>query len=55
VLSITTNVSGTHQNLLNFLKALEKNGRKFSVNTMGVQVLENGLENMSLNIEAYYL
>jgi len=55
VLTITTNVSGTHMNLLKFLQALEKDGRKFKVNTVSVQVLENGLENMSLNIEAYYL
>lgn len=55
VLSITTNISGTHSNLIKFLKALEKDGRKFTVNTMSVQVLENGLENMSLNIEAFYL
>lgn len=54
-LSITTNVSGTHSNLINFLEALEKDARKFSVNTMSVQVLEGGLENMSLNIEAYFL
>lgn len=55
VLSITTNVSGTHSNLIKLLRALEKDARKFSVNTMSVQVLENGLENMSLNIEAFYL
>lgn len=55
VLSITTNISGKHVKLIEFLEALEKDGRKFSVNTMSVQVLENGLENMSLNIEAFYL
>ena len=55
VLSITTNISGTHSNIIKFLKALEKDGRKFSINTMSVQVLENGLENMSLNIETFYL
>ncbi len=55
VLSITTNISGTHRNIIKFLEALEGDSRKFSVNTMSVQVLENGLENMSLNIEAYYL
>lgn len=54
-LSITTNVSGTHRNLIKFLEALEKDARKFTVNTMSVQVLENGLENMSLNIQAFYL
>lgn len=54
-LSITTNISGTHRNLIKFLQALEKDGRKFRISTMSVQVLENGLENMSLNIEAYYL
>lgn len=53
--TITTNVSGTHRNLIRFLEALENDSRKFSVNTMSVQVLENGLENMSINIDAYYL
>lgn len=55
ILSITTNISGTHRNIIKFLEALESDSRKFSVNTMSVQVLENGLENMSLTIEAYYL
>ena len=54
-LSITTNISGTHVNLIKFLEALEKDSRKFVVNTMSVQVLENGLENMSINIEAFYI
>ncbi|MCD6109905.1 type 4a pilus biogenesis protein PilO [bacterium] len=55
ILSVTTNLSGTHRNLIKFLQSLEKDGRKFSINTMSVQVLENGLENMSLNISAFYL
>jgi len=55
MLMITINVSGTHGDLIKFLRSLEKDGRKFSVNTMSVQVLENGLENMSLNIAAFYL
>lgn len=55
VLNITTNVTGSHQELIDFLDALETNSRKFRVKTMSVQILENRLENMSLNVEAYFL
>jgi Tfp pilus assembly protein PilO len=55
VLNITTNVTGKHQNLIDFLEALETNSRKYRVKTLSVQTLENRLENMSLNIEAYFL
>lgn len=55
VLNITTNLTGKHQDLIDFLEALETNSRKFKVKTMSVQTLENRLENMSLNIESYFL
>lgn len=55
ILNITTNVTGKHQDLIDFLDALETNSRKFRVKTMSVQILESRLENMSLNIEAYFL
>ncbi|MFC1810211.1 type 4a pilus biogenesis protein PilO [Patescibacteria group bacterium] len=54
-LTITTNVSGGHQDLIEFLESLEKESRKFKVKTISVQILQNRLENMSLSIEAYYL
>lgn len=55
ILNITTNVTGKHQDLIDFLEALETNSRKYRVKTLSVQTLENRLENMSLNIEAYFL
>ena len=55
ILTITTNVSGSHGNLNSFLKELETDSRKFVVKTISVQVLENRIENMTLSIEAYYL
>lgn len=55
LLSITTNVSGKHQDMISFLEALEVNSRKFVVKNISVQTLENFLENMSLSIEAYSL
>jgi len=55
VLNITTNLTGKHEDLIDFLEALETNSRKYRVKTMSVQTLENRLENMSLTIEAYFL
>lgn len=55
ILNITTNVSGGHQDLIEFLESLETESRKFKVKTLSVQTLQNRLENMSLNIEAFFL
>lgn len=55
LLNITLNVSGRRQALLKFLGELETASRKFRVNTVTMQLLENNLENMSLNVEAFFL
>ena len=54
-LTITTNISGKHQNLVNFIEGVEESGRKMIVKNISVQTLENFLENMSVTIEAYTL
>lgn len=53
--TISTNISGSQNALNSFLQRLESSARKFQVNTINVQDLEGGAQNMSLNIEAYYL
>jgi len=55
VLNVTLNVSGGRQPLLKFLGKLETAPRKFRVNTITIQSLENNLENMSVNLEAFFL
>jgi len=55
MLNITLNVSGAHQNLIAFIENLENGGRKFKVETLSVQILENRLENMSISIKSYFL
>jgi Tfp pilus assembly protein PilO len=55
MLNITLNISGAHQNLISFIEGLEDGGRKFKVETLSVQILENRLENMSINIKSYFL
>jgi hypothetical protein len=55
VLNITLNVSGSRNGLLDFLAKLETAPRKFRVNTITIQSLENNLENMSVNVEAFFL
>jgi len=55
VLNISLNISGGRQDLLKFLGSLETASRKFRVNTISIQSLENNLENMSINVEAFFL
>lgn len=55
VLNITLNISGGRQALLKFLEELETASRKFRVNTVTIQSLENNLENMTVNVEAFFL
>ena len=55
VLNINLNISGRRQDLLDFLEQLETASRKFRVNTISIQSLENNLENMSINVEAFFL
>ncbi|MBU1445648.1 hypothetical protein KKD70_00075 [Patescibacteria group bacterium] len=55
MLNISLNVSGAHQNLISFIEGLEESGRKFKVETLSVQILENKLENMSISIKSYFL
>ncbi len=54
-LTVTTNISGKHQSLINFIEGLETSGRKFNIKNISVQTLENRLENISLTIEAFSL
>jgi Tfp pilus assembly protein PilO len=54
VVTITLNLTGIHNNLIDFLEGVEDSSRKFKVNTISIQMLENRLENMSVNLEAYY-
>ncbi|MFC1655763.1 hypothetical protein ACFL3C_02755 [Patescibacteria group bacterium] len=54
-LTVTTNISGKHQSLIEFIEGLETNGRKFNIKNLSVQTLENRLENISLTIEAFSL
>lgn len=53
--NIATSITGTHKSLKDFIESLETSSRKFRVNSISVQRLENRLENMTLTIEAYYL
>lgn len=55
ILNVTTNLTGKHEDLIDFLEALETSSRKYRVKTLSVQTLESRLENMSLNIECYFL
>ena len=54
-LKISTNISGGHQALISFLQDIESTSRKFVVENISVQQLQDLLENMTLTIEAYYL
>ncbi len=54
-LTITTNLSGGNRALIRFLEELEETSRKFVVESISVQKLQNLLENMTLTINAYYL
>lgn len=55
VLTVNTNLAGSHKNLLDFLEDLEQSSRKYVVKSLSVQKLQNTLENMTLTVEAYYL
>lgn len=55
VLNISTNLSGGHRSLISFLQDLENSSRKFVVENISVQKLQNLLENMTLTVKAYYL
>lgn len=55
VVTINLNVTGMHSNLIKFLEGIEGSGRKFRVNTISLQILSSGLENMSITLEAFYL
>ena len=55
VVTVTMNVSGTHNDLLKFIGGLEVSSRKFLLKTISVQTLENRLENMSITMDAYYI
>lgn len=54
VVTMTLNITGTHTNLINFIEGLEDSGRKFNIKTLSLQMLENRLENMSINVECYH-
>jgi hypothetical protein len=55
IVNITINISGAHMDMLDFFDALQNSSRKFLIKTINVQTLENQLENVSLNINAYYI
>ncbi|MBN1494450.1 hypothetical protein JW911_01785 [Candidatus Peregrinibacteria bacterium] len=55
VVNITMNITGSHPNILKFFDAIQSSSRKFLIKTINVQTLENFLENVSLNLNAYYI
>jgi len=55
VVNVTMNISGAHNDILDFFDTLQNSSRKFLIKTINVQTLENQLENVSLNINAYFI
>lgn len=58
-LRINSSFEGDYNDLVNFLKSVEQNGRLFVVNSISVQLNSGGLSgiqraNFSLSIEAFY-
>jgi Tfp pilus assembly protein PilO len=53
-ISITLNITGAHQKIIDFLADIEGSSRKFTVNTIGIQIMESRLENVSISMEAYF-
>ena len=53
-IGITLNVTGAHQKIIDFLADLEESSRKFVVNSIGIQIMETRLENVSITLDAFF-
>lgn len=52
--TVNGSFSGSYDNLVKFVEAIEENEREIMVKSVGVQLSETGTARFNLNMEAYY-